>query len=125
MIKKIDHIAIKVTNLQGVIQALSNLGIACNKTEKHDEVGMRIGFLDIGETTIELLEATSLTSPIVQDPPGFHHLGLKTIDIEESFHQMKESNQYKLEGEIRKGAHSRIFFFRIIGQEEILFEFVE
>ncbi len=129
MIESIDHIAIKVSDLAQVTQALENLGLPCKSIKKFSEVGMQIAFLAKGnvneETTIELLEVTDPSSPIVNDSSGLHHLGLKVTDIEETFFKMKKSNLYKVEGDIRKGAHSKIFFFRIKGEEEILFECVE
>jgi len=129
MIKNIDHIAIKVSNLSMVCHAFETLGLPCNSIEKFDEVGMKIAFLgdvkDNEETGIELLEVIDQSSPIANDKPGLHHVGLKVKNIEEIYNRMKKSDQYKLLGEIRKGAHSRIFFFKITGQEEILFECVE
>lgn len=125
MIKNIDHIAIKVTNLSQVSQALEELGIPCKSMERFDEVGMRIAFLGEHETGIELLEVINQSSPIVNEKAGFNHIALKVTDIEAIYDRIKKSDRYKLEGEIRQGAHSRIFFFRIRGQEEILFECVE
>jgi methylmalonyl-CoA/ethylmalonyl-CoA epimerase len=125
MIKNIDHIAIKVSNLNDVNMALENLGLPCKRIEQFDEVGMRIAFLDAGETAVELLEVTDPSSPIANDKTGLHHLGIKIKNIEETFDMMKKSDKYRVQGEIRQGAHSRIFFFRIAGQEDILFECVE
>lgn len=125
MIKDIDHIAIKVTDLSTVCRAFEDMGVPCNNIGQYDEVGMRIAFLGDGESRMELLEATDSSSPIVDDKPGLHHLGLKVKDIEKTFDMMTQSDRYLVQGDIRQGAHSRIFFFRIAGQEEILFECVE
>ncbi|MDQ1352990.1 MAG: methylmalonyl-CoA/ethylmalonyl-CoA epimerase [Acidobacteriota bacterium] len=125
MIEQLDHIAIKVTDLSSVCQALEQLGLPCTGIGQFDEVGMRIAFLGNRETHMELLEVTAETSPIVNDKPGLHHLGIKVKDIEGAYNKMRESDRYKVLGDIRQGAHSRIFFFKIKGQEEILFECVE
>lgn len=125
MIERLDHIAIKVTDLSSVCSAFEGLGLPCTGIGQYDEVGMRIAFLGNRETRMELLEVTSETSPIVKDKPGLHHLGIKVKDIEEIYTKMKNSDRYQVLGDIRQGAHSRIFFFKIIGQEEILFECVE
>jgi hypothetical protein len=50
---------------------------------------------------------------------------MTVTDIEETYAKMKQSDRFKVQGNIRQGAHSRIFFFKIAGQEEILFECVE
>lgn len=125
MIKNLDHIAVKVTDLSSVCRAFENLGFHCNSIEQYDEVGMRIAFLGDRETRMELLEVTDESSPIVNDKPGLHHLGIKVKNIEEIYHKMKESDLYEVQGNIRQGAHSRIFFFKIKGQEQVLFECVE
>jgi len=124
-LKNISHIAIKVTDLALVSLALEDLGLVCQKVEKRDEVGMQIAWLKQTETTVELMEATDSSSPIFNDPPGIHHLGLKVKNLDEIYQMMKNSDRYTIEGEIRQGIHSRIFFFRITGQQEILFECTE
>jgi methylmalonyl-CoA epimerase len=125
MIKNLDHIAVKVTDLSSVCRAFENLGLPCKSIEQYDEVGMRIAFLGDRETRMELLEVTDPGSPIVNDKPGLHHLGVKVKNIEEIYNKMKESDLYEVQGNIRQGAHSRIFFFKIKGQDEVLFECVE
>jgi hypothetical protein len=114
-----------VTDLVEVCWALENLGLVCQKMEKRDEVGMQIAWLKQTETTVELMEATDSSSPIFNDPPGIHHLGLKVKNLDEIYQMMKKSDRYIIDGEIRQGIHSRIFFFRITGQQEILFECTE
>lgn len=125
MITHIDHIAVKVTDLPAVCRAFEEMGVPCNNIEQYDEVGMRIAFLGDRESRMELLEVTDFSSPIVDDKPGLHHLGLTVKDIEETYTRMIQSDRFNVQGNIRQGAHSRIFFFRIAGQEEILFECVE
>ncbi len=100
MIKRVDHIGIKVSNLPHIRQALENLGIPCSSIEKYDEVGLQIALLGKWETSIELMEVTDQNSPIAHDKLGLHHLALKTDNIEETYNKMKESSYYKLEGGI-------------------------
>lgn len=125
LIEYIDHIAIKITNLPMVSRIFEELGLSSTGIVQHDEVGMRIAFLGNHKTRMELLEVTAETSPIVNDKPGLHHLGIKVRNIETIYEKMKENHRYKVLEDIRQGAHSRVFFFKISGQEEILFECVE
>lgn len=125
MIEHIDHIGIKVTDLQDVCRSFEEMGVPCNHIEQYDEVGMRIAFLGDRESRLELLEVTDPSSPIVDDNSGLHHLGLAVKDIEETYSRMKQSDRFTVLGNIRQGAHSRIFFFKIAGQENVLFECVE
>lgn len=126
MIQGIDHIGIKVSGLPEICQALGSLGIPCQSIDKYDEVGLQIARSDVGKTKVELMEVINPQSPIAQDKPGLHHLALKTKNVEETYDKMKESDRYILLGNIRSGAHNRkIFFFRIKGSEEVLWECVE
>lgn len=126
MIKSIDHIAIKVQNLEPICRAFASLGVPCTDIEQYDEVGLKIAFLASGETAIELLEVTSQKSPVAHDKNGLHHMALKTDDIEKAHQGMKKNDKFRVEGEIRKGAHDRrIFFFKIKNMEDVLFEYVE
>lgn len=127
MIKNIDHIAIKVSNLSRVCRTFNVLGIPLEGIKKFPEVGMEIAFLGgkKGQIGMELMTVTDSSSPIDKDPPGFHHVGLKVADIEAAFSKIKASDLFNVEGAIKQGAHARIFFFRLKAQEEILFECVE
>ncbi len=125
MIDAIDHIAIKVDDIHKVSSALEILGVPSPKIRQFDEVGMKIAFMKIGDINLELLKVTSDNCPIVNDPSGIHHIGIKTQDIESTYKKMSNSEQFELQGKIQKGAHTRIFFFKISGQDQILFECVE
>lgn len=45
MIKSVDHIGIKVSNLSHILKAFENIGIPCSSIEKYNEVGLQIAFL--------------------------------------------------------------------------------
>ena len=129
MSAEIDHIAIKVSNIDEFSAGLLNLGYSLQSSGFYDEVGMKIAFLGNDSpgksNTMELLEVIDPSSPIADDPEGLHHLAISVIDIEGSYKMMKESSLYNVEGEIRQGAHCRIFFFRMAGSSQPLFECCE
>jgi hypothetical protein len=125
MIKHIDHIAFKVGDLAGICDSFQSIGLVCDEIKTFAEVGMNIAFIKKSQTSIELLEVIDQTSPIANDPEGFSHIGLKVQNIEETFAMMQGDSRFTPIGTIRQGAHSRIFFFRMKGQENVLFECVE
>ena len=125
MIPDIDHIAVKVKSIETCRDAFKELGYPMISVKQHDEVGMKIGFFGEGSSKLELMEVVDASSPIAGHPEGIHHIGMKVEDIEASYLRMKENTQFSLEGEIRQGAHSRIFFFRIAGDSSTLYECVE
>lgn len=136
----IDHIAIKVADIDQFSKGLQALGYSVQSSGQYDEVGMRIAFLGAGPSEagaseekkgdspadrVELLEVIDPSSPIAADPEGLHHLAISVTDIEQRYQEMKDSLLYNVEGTIRQGAHSRIFFFRMAGTEQPLFECCE
>lgn len=125
MLKDIDHIAIKVSDIDSVCDDFSYIGYECSSVEQYDEVGMKIAFLGKGDSHLELLEVTDSASPIVDDPAGMHHLGLKVEDIDKAYGEMSRSERFLIEGSIRQGARGRIFFFRLKSEREVLFECAE
>ncbi|MEO0101802.1 MAG: VOC family protein, partial [candidate division WOR-3 bacterium] len=87
MIKKIDHIAIAVSNLKEAARFYEeNLGLKLSGEENLPEQGVKVGFIQIGEVRIELVEPLSPTSPIskflAEKGPGLHHICFEVDDIE-------------------------------------------
>jgi len=87
MIKKIEHMGIAVKDLNASIQLYETLfQTACYKIESVESEGVKTAFFQIGESKIELLEATNTDSPIAKflekKGPGFHHVAFETSDID-------------------------------------------
>jgi len=103
MIERIDHIALKVANIEETSAAFQELGYPLVEVKQHDEVGMKIAFLgDRNTGRMELMEVSSPDSPIAGDPDGLHHLSVAVKDIEAAYEKMSASPRYKLEGSIRQ-----------------------
>jgi methylmalonyl-CoA/ethylmalonyl-CoA epimerase len=87
MIKKIEHLGIAVKDLNASIQLYETLfQTVCYKIESVESEGVKTAFFQIGESKIELLEATNTDSPIAKflekKGPGFHHVAFETSDID-------------------------------------------
>jgi len=121
----IDHIAIKVADIDSVARAFEELGYTRQDTKRFEEVAMDISFLGKGSGKLELLQPFDPSSPIFKDPDGLHHVAIGVGDIVKTHAQMSESRLFTVEGPLRRGAHSRIFFFRIAGEGNTLYECVE
>ena len=88
MITKIDHIAIAVQNLESALETFRNVIGCAPEAIRIEEVSsekVRVAFIIIGETKIELLEPLSDESPIAKfiakNGDGMHHIALQTDDI--------------------------------------------
>lgn len=95
MIKKIDHIGIAVHSIENAIPFYTEvlhlplLGIEEVESEK-----VRVAFLKIGESKLELLEPLSKDSAIAffleKRGEGIHHVALAVDSIQERINEMKE-----------------------------------
>jgi methylmalonyl-CoA/ethylmalonyl-CoA epimerase len=87
MIRKIEHLGIAVNSLEESVPIYETLlGTKCYKTEEVLSEGVKTAFLAIGESKIELLEATNDDSPIAKflskKGKGFHHIAFDVDDIQ-------------------------------------------
>ncbi len=128
MIKKIDHIAIAVKNLEEEIARYRDvLGLEFLGTETVPEQKVTVAFFKVGEVFIELLEPLSADSPISafieKKGGGLHHLSLEVDDIQEAIRRMQEKNVQMLDREPRRGAHhARIAFAHPKSFSGVLYE---
>ena len=58
MLKKLRHIGIMVDNFQEALEKFKGFGLACSETREDKPLDLLIGFLSIGEASIELLHDT-------------------------------------------------------------------
>jgi len=85
MIPKIDHVGIAVESIEEARGFYEALGLTISHTEEVTQEGVRVAMIQCGESTIELLEATTADSPIAKfiatRGPGMHHLCLASTDV--------------------------------------------
>ena len=93
MIKKIEHLGIAVKDLSASIELYEKLfQTKCYKIESVESEGVKTAFFKIGESKIELLEASKPDSPIAKflekKGPGFHHVAFETSDIDSEIQRL-------------------------------------
>jgi methylmalonyl-CoA epimerase len=116
MIKKIAHIGIAVKNIDEQIPYYRDiLGLEIEGTEIVEEQGVKVCFIKIGDTHIELLEPIRDNSPIKSfldnKGEGVHHIAYESSDIREYISRMKEKGFKLLNEEPKKGAHNMSICF--------------
>jgi methylmalonyl-CoA/ethylmalonyl-CoA epimerase len=89
MFRKIEHLGIAVTNMEESLRLYEDLlGHSCYKTEVVESEFVKTAFIQVGESKIELLEATNSDSAIAKflekKGQGFHHVAfdVENIDVE-------------------------------------------
>ena len=106
---KIDHIGIATNGIEEAAAAYRDaLGIQITETEEVSGQKVRVAMLPIGESRIELLEATSADSPIskflAKRGPGIHHIALRVEDIRARLTDLKSKGARLIDEEPRTGA---------------------
>ncbi len=106
---KIDHIGIATNGIEEAAAAYRDaLGIQVTETEEVSGQKVRVAMLPIGESRIELLEATSADSPIskflAKRGPGIHHIALRVEDIRARLADLKSKGARLIDEEPRAGA---------------------
>ncbi len=109
MVTKIDHIGIAVKNLDEALKFYEEvLGIKCVGTEVVEEQKVKTAFLPIGDTEVELLEATDEDSPIAKfiekRGEGIQHIAYRVDDIEKALEKVKAKGIRLIDEKPRKGA---------------------
>ena len=114
--KKIEHIGIAVKNLNNANFLFRKLfGVDNYKEEVVESEGVSTSFYMIGETKVELLEATSESSPINKfinkRGEGVHHIAFEVENIESEIQRLK-SEGFKLISDFPKdGADNKRIAF--------------
>ena len=109
MFEKVDHIGIAVTSLDEALQLYRDqLGLECKGTEVVEEQKVKVAFLPVGESKIELLESTDPEGPvgkfIEKKGAGVHHLSFRVSNIEEKLEQLKQQGVALIDQKPRYGA---------------------
>ncbi|MFQ5981194.1 MAG: methylmalonyl-CoA epimerase [Candidatus Heimdallarchaeota archaeon] len=131
MVKKIAHIGIAVENLVESIKIFEQLlGTKCHGIEDVPAQKVRVAFLPVGETNIELLEGTAPDSPITifleKQGSGVHHLAFEVQDLTTHLKSLKDAGVRLIDQEPRSGAHgAKIAFIHPKETGRVLCELVE
>jgi len=91
----INHVAVVVEDLEVALAFWQTaLGIPLQRTEDNADEAVRIAFLPLGGSEIELLQPTTPDSGIAKyldrRGPGLHHLCLAVDDIEATLQRLQD-----------------------------------
>ena len=118
MLKRLNHIAIAVPNLDTAIKNYKN-AFDANVSSKQELTshGVTTAFVKLENTNIELLEPLGKSSPIanflIKNPVGsIHHLCYEVIDLKQSIFSLQDKGYSVLGNGIpRRGAHDKPVIF--------------
>jgi methylmalonyl-CoA/ethylmalonyl-CoA epimerase len=114
--RKIEHIGIAVADLEKSNELFKKLlGKVHFKTEKVEGEGVDTSFFQVGETKVELLQATRTDSPIAKfidrKSEGVHHIAFDVEDIITEVARLKEAGFEILNETPKEGADNKLVVF--------------
>ena len=106
---KLDHIGIAVKDLDETLKFYQEmLGLECVGTEVVEEQKVKVAFLPVGDTEVELLQSTEENGPIAKfiekKGEGIQHMAFRVENIEEAIEEMKAKGVRMIDEKPRYGA---------------------
>lgn len=113
---KIEHLGIAVSSIENSAKIYEKLlGSACYKLEEVESEGVKTAFFQIGESKIELLEATNEESPIARfiakKGQGIHHIAFDVTDIHAEIERLQNEGFELINAVPKSGADNKIIAF--------------
>lgn len=127
---KLDHIGIVVRDIAAALSVYQlALGLPLQETVELADQQVKVAFLPIGGSNIELVQPTSdgtgVARYLAKRGEGIHHICIQVEDIEAALAQLEAHNVQLIDREPRQGAHGRVAFIHPKGAHGVLVELVE
>jgi methylmalonyl-CoA epimerase len=110
MILDLDHIALAVRRIKDRLPLWKLLGLKPGPEMRVEGEGVRVRFLPLGNTRLELLEPLSADTPVGRfldrRGEGIHHICFRVASIQDAANAL-ERHGVKIVGGIRPGADGR------------------
>jgi len=107
-VTRLDHIGIAVKSIAESLKVYEAMGLKSVGVEEVAEQKVRVAFLPIGETEIELLESTAPDGPVAKyiekNGEGIQHLALRVDNLEAALAELKAQGVRLIDEKPRYGA---------------------
>lgn len=111
----IDHLGIAVKSLAQARKFYEQLGLAVSGEETVAHEKVRVAMVPLGDSRIELLEATGPDSVIAKfiekRGEGLHHVAIHVPDLTRAVEQLKATGTRFVSEEIKIGAGGHLYVF--------------
>jgi methylmalonyl-CoA epimerase len=112
---QIDHLGIAVKSLASAKSIYEKLGLSVSPEEIVEQEKVRLVMVPLGESHLELLEATSDDSTIAQfiakRGEGLHHVCVRVPDLVAAVSKLKQDGVRLVSDEIKTGAGGHQYVF--------------
>ncbi len=111
----LDHLGIAVKSLTAAKVLYEKLGLSLSPEELVPDEKVRVVMVPVGETRLELLEATSdesvIAKFIAKRGEGLHHICLRVPDLSAAVRKLKADGARLVSDEIKTGAGGHRYIF--------------
>ena len=111
----IDHLGVAVKSLSSAKKFYEQLGLSVVGEETVPDEQVRLAMIPVGDTRIELLEATAADSAIgrfiAKRGEGLHHIALRVNELAATVEQLKKDGTRLISEEIKVGAGGHLYVF--------------
>ena len=111
----IDHLGIAVRDLAQAKKLYQQLGLRVVGEETIEHEKVRVAMIPMGESRVELLQATSEDSTvakfIARRGEGLHHVALQVQDLSATVETLKKTGTQFVSDEIKVGAGGHLYVF--------------
>jgi methylmalonyl-CoA epimerase len=115
MAYQIDHLGIAVKSVTAAKAIYEKLGLTVSPEETVEDEQVRLVMVPVGESRLELLEATSEDSTIAKfiakRGEGLHHVCLRVPDLAAAVARLKKDGVRLVSDEIKSGAGGHKYVF--------------
>jgi len=116
MVKRIEHLGIAVESIEDALPVFERLfSSECYKEEVVESEGVKTAFIQVGESKIELLEATNSDSAIAKylekNRGGFHHVAFEVDDLDEELVRLSKEGFRLIHQTPKDGADNKRIAF--------------
>jgi LAO/AO transport system kinase len=114
--RKINHLGVAVSSLEDALKFWRDgLGLELHEIEVVEDQGVRTAMLPLGESRIELLEATGAETPVgkflTKRGPGIHHVCVEVAELAAKLSQLQEQGIRLIDEQPRRGAGGMLVAF--------------
>lgn len=126
-VKRIEHLGLAVKDLSEADHVFEKILGSSYKTEEVESEGVATRFFKVGDSKVELLEASNPESPIAKfiekNGEGLHHVAFEVDDIDAEMERLKGEGFRLIQEEAKDGAdNKRICFLHPKDSKGLLIE---